>query len=99
MNISREALDAKAIEAGLAALPGWSLAGQSIEREFVFRNFVEAFAFMSGAALCAERMNHHPDWSNSYKTVRVSLSTHEAGGITQYDFELAREMDALAGVA
>ena len=65
-------------------------------REYRFADFVTAFAFMAGVALVAERMNHHPEWFNVYGTVRVHLTTHDAGGITRKDLELARAMDALA---
>ncbi len=85
------------IESALAELSGWSRDGDRIRRRFEFRDFVEAFGFMSAAALCAERADHHPDWSNAYKTVDVALSTHEAGGITERDMDLAAEMDRLAG--
>ena len=80
----------------LASLPGWSYAGGKLHREFVFRDFSEAFGFMARAALAAEKMDHHPDWSNVYATVTVNLVTHDAGGITGLDFELAHRMDALA---
>jgi 4a-hydroxytetrahydrobiopterin dehydratase len=89
-------LDADGISAGLVALEGWTLREGKLHKEFVFEDFVTAFAFMSGAALCAERANHHPEWSNVYKRVSVDLWTHEAGGITEYDFALAAEMDRLA---
>jgi 4a-hydroxytetrahydrobiopterin dehydratase len=81
----------------LAKLPGWTLAAGRLRREFVFRDFVEAFGFMARAALVAERMNHHPDWSNVYRKVVVELSTHDVGGLSQADFVLAAEMDQLAG--
>jgi 4a-hydroxytetrahydrobiopterin dehydratase len=78
-------------------LAGWSREGDRIHRKFVFADFVEAFAFMTASALVAERMNHHPDWSNVYKTVTVDLSTHEAGGLTALDLDLARAMGRIAG--
>jgi 4a-hydroxytetrahydrobiopterin dehydratase len=84
------------IAAALAGLPGWTRDGDKLLREYGFPDFVTAFAFMAGAALVAERMNHHPEWFNVYGTVRVHLATHDAGGITQKDLELARAMDALA---
>ena len=74
----------------------WSLDGEKLYREFVFRDFCEAFGFMSEAALVAERSNHHPEWSNVYNRVAVHLTTHQAGGITQRDFDLADRMDAIA---
>jgi 4a-hydroxytetrahydrobiopterin dehydratase len=69
-----------------------------LRREFVFANFVEAFGFMTRAAIHAERLNHHPDWSNLYKTVRVALETHDVGGISQLDFDLATTMNDLASI-
>ena len=83
----------------LAGLDGWALAadGKSISRTFDFKNFSEAFAFMMRTALPAEKMDHHPDWSNVYKTVNVTLNTHDADGLTALDFELAKKMDRIAG--
>lgn len=83
----------------LAALPEWSLArdGNAIHRKFAFTDFSEAFAFMTRAALAAEKLDHHPEWSNVYKTVEVKLSTHDAGGLTELDFKLAKSMDRFAG--
>lgn len=84
----------------LKTLTGWSeVAGRdAIARTFVFRDFVEAFGFMARVALVAERMDHHPEWSNVYKTVSVTLTTHDAGGLTEKDVALARAMDGFAGV-
>lgn len=97
--MAREKLDAAAISAALDDLPGWALAedGKSIRRVFTFRNFSEAFGFMTRAALAAEKMDHHPDWSNVYKTVDVTLNTHDAGGLTELDVTLARKMNKIAG--
>jgi len=91
-------LDDAAIALALAELDGWSLVeGRSaITRTFTFRNFNEAFGFMSRVALAAEKMDHHPEWSNVYRTVEVTLSTHDAGGITELDVKLARRMDGFA---
>jgi 4a-hydroxytetrahydrobiopterin dehydratase len=99
--MAREKLTDAAIEQALAALPGWALAGDglSISRTFVFKNFSEAFGFMTRAALAAEKLDHHPEWSNVYKTVEVKLNTHDAGGLTELDFELARRMSRYAGGA
>ncbi|RWE53976.1 4a-hydroxytetrahydrobiopterin dehydratase [Mesorhizobium sp.] len=93
--MTREKLGKEAVAEALAGLDGWSLAkdGGSIARSFTFRNFAEAFAFMTRVALAAEKMDHHPDWSNVYKTVNVTLNTHDAGGLTALDFELAKKMD------
>jgi 4a-hydroxytetrahydrobiopterin dehydratase len=81
----------------LSSLPGWSLAGGKLRRDFLFRDFSEAFGFMARAALAAEKVDHHPDWSNVWNRVTVELSTHDAGGITKLDFELAAVMDRIAG--
>lgn len=84
------------IAAGMTQLDAaWQLEDGKLHRTFVFSNFVEAFGFMTRAAIHAEKMNHHPEWSNVYKTVDVYLTTHEAGGITQRDFDLAAIFDAL----
>ena len=85
------------IDEALASLDGWEVRGGKLHREFVFASFVEAFGFMARAALVAERSNHHPEWCNVYRTVRVELVTHESGGITERDTALARAMNELAG--
>ena len=92
-----ELLSSDALADGLSALDGWTGDASSIAKTFVFADFVTAFGWMSSVALVAERMNHHPDWSNVYKTVKVQLSTHDAGGVTQLDLELAAAMNLLAG--
>ncbi len=89
-------LDEAAIAAKLAERPEWTRKGEAIARTFKFHDFVEAFGFMSAVALVAEKKNHHPDWKNTYHTVEVELSTHDAGGLTDFDFALAAEMDRLA---
>lgn len=91
-----EKLDDEEIGAGLSELPGWSLVNDKLRREFKFGNFVEAFGFMTSAAIESEKMNHHPEWCNVYNKVVVDLTTHDAGGITMLDFELARKMNDLA---
>lgn len=75
---------------------GWELREGKLQRTFVFADFVSAWGFMSQVALQAEKMNHHPEWFNVYNRVRVDLTTHDAGGISTNDFELARMMDAVA---
>ncbi|TPK88483.1 4a-hydroxytetrahydrobiopterin dehydratase [Mesorhizobium sp. B2-4-17] len=97
--MTREKLSKDAITEALAGLAGWTLApdGASIKRSFVFGNFSEAFAFMTRVALAAEKMDHHPDWSNVYKTVDVTLNTHDAGGVTALDIDLAKKMNRFAG--
>jgi 4a-hydroxytetrahydrobiopterin dehydratase len=83
------------IQQRLGALPGWSVAGGALHRELKFENFSQAFGFMARAALVAEKMDHHPSWSNVYAQVTIDLSTHDAGGITELDFRLAAELDKL----
>lgn len=90
------ALSPAEIEARLAALPEWTLADGKLHRAFRFADFRRAFAFMSAAALHAEKLDHHPEWTNVYSRVVVDLVTHDAKGITELDFELARRMNALA---
>ncbi|MDX1405681.1 MAG: 4a-hydroxytetrahydrobiopterin dehydratase [Woeseiaceae bacterium] len=90
-------LKTEEINAGLESLPGWSLSDDKLRREFKFKNFTEAFGFMAGAAIEAEKMNHHPEWFNVYNKVVVDLMTHEAGGITELDLRLASKMNELAG--
>jgi 4a-hydroxytetrahydrobiopterin dehydratase len=70
----------------------------AISRKFVFKNFNQAFGFMTRVALVAEKMDHHPEWSNVYKTVDVTLSTHDAGGVTDKDIALAKAMDTFAAM-
>lgn len=89
-------MTAEEITRRLQELPGWRLGENEILRDYRFGGFSEAFAFMTACALEAEKMNHHPDWSNVWATVRVRLSTHDAGGITDLDFQLASKMEALA---
>jgi 4a-hydroxytetrahydrobiopterin dehydratase len=86
-------------KAALARLSGWSeVAGRdAITKKFVFKDFNEAFGFMTRAALVAEKMDHHPEWFNVYKTVEVTLATHDAGGVTELDVKLAEAMNKLAG--
>ena len=92
-----ESLPQDQIPQRLADLEGWELAGDTIARTFQFPNFVQAFGFMASAAIVAEKMNHHPEWSNVYNRVTVNLTTHDAGGLTDLDFELAKKMSDLAG--
>ncbi|MFU8825070.1 4a-hydroxytetrahydrobiopterin dehydratase [Yoonia sp.] len=78
---------------------GWAVVDgrDAIHKQFVFTNFVEAFGFMTKVALFAEKWNHHPEWSNVYKTVDVTLTTHDAGGLSALDVKLGAKMDTLAG--
>lgn len=79
-----------------AAPPHWDLRDDALHRELRFRDFVEAFSFMTAVALLAERMNHHPDWSNVYATVTIRLTTHDAGGVTEKDVKLAEGINEIA---
>jgi len=83
----------------LADLPGWApVEGRdAIHKTFTFRDFNEAFGFMSRVALAAEKADHHPEWFNVYRTVEVTLSSHDAGGVTERDVALAKAMNAIAG--
>jgi len=73
----------------------WKVADNSIQKKFVFKNFIEAFGFMSRVAILAEKQNHHPEWSNVYNKVSITLTTHDAGGVTKKDLKLATAINAL----
>ena len=94
-----EKLRSEERSAGFASLPDWAETPgrDAMRRIFQFRNFSEAFGFMTRAALVAEKLDHHPEWFNVYKTVDVTLSTHDAGGVTERDLKLAEAMDKIAG--
>jgi 4a-hydroxytetrahydrobiopterin dehydratase len=91
-------LEGAARKAALAALSEWrEVDGRdAITKKFVFKDFIQAFGFMTRVALVAEKADHHPEWFNVYRTVEVTLSTHDAGGLTEKDIALAKAMDALA---
>jgi len=93
--MSQPLIDDKDLDGVVGELTDWTLAGdrKALVRSFVFKNFVEAFSFMSACALVAEKMDHHPEWSNVYKTVDVRLTTHDSGGITALDVTLAQQMN------
>lgn len=97
-----ETLSEQAVGEALAALTGgWERTGENgraISRQFMFRNFSEAFSFMTRAAMAAEKLNHHPEWFNVWNRVEVTLTTHDAGGLTALDFKLAQQMDRFAAV-
>jgi 4a-hydroxytetrahydrobiopterin dehydratase len=76
-----------------ANLKNWSYDGNYIRRDFKFKTFIEAFSFMTAIAMEAEKMDHHPDWSNVYNSVRINLNTHDSRGITKLDFDLAGVID------
>ena len=84
------------IKKEITSLTGWSVMNDKIHKDFVFTDFVEAFGFMSKAAIHIEKMNHHPEWFNVYNKIRIYLTTHDAGGITQNDIDLARILNSLA---
>jgi 4a-hydroxytetrahydrobiopterin dehydratase len=88
-----EKLSLPDIHEQLQQLDGWRLHDDKLQRQFVFGNFVEAFGFMTQVALLAEAMNHHPEWSNVYNRVTIDLTTHDAGGITERDFNLATRIN------
>jgi 4a-hydroxytetrahydrobiopterin dehydratase len=90
-------LTEKEIAAELAKLAGWRVLNGNLHRVFEFKDFSAAFGFMMRAALAAEKLDHHPDWSNSWNKVTVDLSTHSAGGLTKNDFELATKMQQIFG--
>jgi len=92
-------LQGQARKDALAQLPQWrEVPGRdAIARKFTFSDFNQAFGFMARVALAAEKMDHHPEWSNVYRTVEVTLSTHDAGGVTEKDVALAKAMDSFAG--
>ena len=94
-----ERLEGAAREAALAELDGWSeVEGRdAIAKTFRFADFAKAFGWMAAVATAAEKMDHHPEWSNVYRTVEVTLSTHDAGGLTALDVALAKRMDQPAG--
>lgn len=89
-------LSDSAIQQGLLSLDGWNVKNNKLHKEFKFPDFVHAFGFMATAALRIERMQHHPEWCNVYNTVRVDLTTHDSGGISQKDLDLAKILDELA---
>lgn len=92
-----EKLSEDVVKAKLSDRPDWTVAEGKLHRELQFADFNEAWGFMNRVALYAEQMNHHPEWFNVYRTVRIDLATHDAGGITDLDFALAAKIDALLG--
>ncbi len=93
--MSKTLLATDRIRAELEKLSGWRMAedGKSIQKSFVFRDFIEAFGFMTRVALLAQAQDHHPDWSNVYRRVNIALSSHDAGGVTQRDIDLATAIE------
>jgi 4a-hydroxytetrahydrobiopterin dehydratase len=94
---ARSKLTEAEIHSALKELKDWSLAQGKLHREYKFTDFVHAFGFMATSAIAIEKMNHHPEWFNVYNKVIVDLSTHDAGGVTAKDVELAKLLDGFAG--
>jgi 4a-hydroxytetrahydrobiopterin dehydratase len=92
----RTKLEPTELGAAMTKLPGWDIADGKLRRTYRFRDFADAFAFMTACALRIQVLDHHPEWSNVYSTVKVDLVTHDAGGITERDVELARIMEETA---
>lgn len=84
------------LAAALPSLPGWEVRGGKLHREYRFADFARAFGFMAAAALAAEAMNHHPEWCNVWNRVTIDLMTHDSGGITRKDVELAGKLESFA---
>jgi 4a-hydroxytetrahydrobiopterin dehydratase len=93
----RKPLESAELAAALTRLPEWHVVDGKLSREYRFRDFADAFAFMGACALRIHALDHHPEWSNVYSTVKVELVTHDAGGITARDVELAGAMEEIAG--
>ncbi len=89
------ALSSEQIQSELQNLSGWSLVNGKLHKEFQFEDFIQAFGFMTRAAIHAEKMNHHPEWFNVYNKLKVDLMTHDAGGITENDIKLAKILNLL----
>jgi 4a-hydroxytetrahydrobiopterin dehydratase len=95
--MSKGKLSKQEIGEGLSKLDGWSVVKGNLHRVFEFKDFTQAFGFMKRVALAADRMGHHPDWSNVYNKVTINLSTHSAGGLTKDDLELANKIQNIHG--
>lgn len=92
-----EGLSEAQVQEKLGEVSGWSVEGGKLHRQFKFADFVEAWGFMNRVALAAEKMDHHPDWSNAYNTVVIDLMSHDVGALTERDFDLAKKIDRAAG--
>jgi len=95
--VERKKIDASEIQERLKEFSGWSVKDGKLHRDFQFDSFVQAFGFMAKVALSAESMDHHPEWFNVYNKVSIDLSTHDLGGISTFDFELAKKINEYAG--
>jgi 4a-hydroxytetrahydrobiopterin dehydratase len=89
-------LSTQELNLALASLTGWQVVNGKLHRQLKFQSFIEAFGFMSSIAIAAEAMGHHPEWFNVYNRVTIDLTTHDAGGITALDVELARKINEMA---
>ena len=96
-SVAAAKLSEKEISSELTKLNGWRVVNGNLHREFEFKDFSAAFGFMTRVAIAAEKMDHHPDWSNSWNKVKVDLCTHSAGGLTKNDFELAGKIQQIHG--
>lgn len=85
------------IQENLTQVDGWTIENGKLHKEFQFDNFISAFGFMTQLALVAESLNHHPEWFNVYNRVTIDLTTHDAGGISELDFQWAKQADAISG--
>ncbi|HEY7305349.1 MAG TPA: 4a-hydroxytetrahydrobiopterin dehydratase [Bryobacteraceae bacterium] len=94
--MARQKLNDSELQSVLGLLSGWAIQNGKLHREYKFPDFAHAFGFMATAAVQIEKMNHHPEWFNVYNRVTVDLTTHDSGGITQNDVELARTLDRIA---
>ncbi|MDE0204620.1 MAG: 4a-hydroxytetrahydrobiopterin dehydratase [Candidatus Tectomicrobia bacterium] len=94
---TRQKLSEAEVVSRLSEVKGWELVDGKLSKTFLFDSFVIAFGFMASVALTAESMNHHPEWSNVYNRVSISLTTHDAGGISDLDFTLAQRIENIAG--
>lgn len=92
-----EKLTTDAVKIAMNEVDGWSMVDgrEAIHKTFTFKNFVQAFGFMTQSAIIAEKIDHHPEWFNVYKTVEVTLATHDVDGLTELDFKLAKAMDKI----
>ena len=93
--MSAQPLDAMQLQALPSKLPAWQRVDNTLQRNFLFDDFVEAFGFMTRVALLAEHRNHHPEWSNVYNLVSITLTTHDTGGLSDLDIDMAQAIDAL----
>lgn len=89
-------LSSEEIDQSLRQVQGWQVVNNKLHREYRFTDFIHAFGFMATAAIAIEKMNHHPEWSNVYNRVTIDLTTHDSGGITQNDIDLAQLLDGIA---